>query len=488
MAKSYEQLLAAVRQNHPDWTDAKVQQRAMNRYQQQPNALQSGRVDMPAQGGSLQSYGGGYGGDPLAEASKLLFGNILGLGGDAGGWGFGDWMSQIGGGFSPISAPSIGSINPAGVNINLDELRSALEADARAAEGKSLGALDARVALGGLPGSSRHGVAQAQVSGDINRALQSELAQANYNAYDADAARRLAAEQANLQGQIANANNVMQAQALNNQSQLGAAQLAGSMFNNMNSFQLDKNSLLLDALSRSYDVTRAQQSDLLNNQYGLLNNQQNNMYNLLNNQQDRAMNYGMFGQNMDYLYNQLLMGGLAGKNDAMAYGLGQSGNMDYLAQAPLGGYNSLMGLLGPYAGAVGGPQVLGSGNSFGAGLGRSDSWGTAGGGSVGGGSSYVCSHMYANGLMDEKTKVLDEIYGWYTRVVSPDVYQGYAKFAIPLVHILERSPTLTRIVNTLVIVPWSIEMSRELGYSNKKNLVGQIIMSVGRRICKLLGK
>ena len=94
-----------------------------------------------------------------------------------------------------------------------DAMRDQFTQDATRAQGNMLGNLDARAAASGMSGGSRHGTATAQGMEDINRNLQSNMANIGYQTFDKDLDRKLG-----IAGQ-ADANNLARYQ-----SQLGSAQ------------------------------------------------------------------------------------------------------------------------------------------------------------------------------------------------------------------------------------------------------------------------
>lgn len=83
-----------------------------------------------------------------------------------------------------------------------DAMRDQFTQDATNAQNNMLMNLDARAAASGMSGGSRHGTATAQGMEDINRNLQSNLAQTGFGTFDKDLDRKLAiagqADQANL--------------------------------------------------------------------------------------------------------------------------------------------------------------------------------------------------------------------------------------------------------------------------------------------------
>ena len=94
-----------------------------------------------------------------------------------------------------------------------DAMRDQYTQDATRAQQNMLGNLDARAAASGMSGGSRHGTATAQGMDDINRNLQSNMANVGYQTFDKDLDRKLSI------AQQADSNNLARYQ-----SQLGSAQ------------------------------------------------------------------------------------------------------------------------------------------------------------------------------------------------------------------------------------------------------------------------
>lgn len=371
--------------------------------------------------------------DPMAQGARQLMENIGNVGGGASG-DFQNLLAQIGSGngsYTPINIPSLGGgggggfsagnisapelaaireINPETLNLDFTALRNSMGADANYAQGNALAALDNRAALAGMPGSSRHGIAQGQAIGEIQRGLQTNLAQKEYDALLSDADRRMAAEQANMQGRIATQGNQAQlgAAAMGANAQLGSAamganaqvqsaglganaqlgvaginanadlqraamqdatnriNIAGNIADQQGRLALDRNQMLYNALGDSYDRSigyKALNNQAATDRYGIrqngLNTRLGMQYGLMDNQQNRAMQYGMFNQNMDYQNNALLAGMLNGQNNTMQNALyyGMPG-MNQQVMAQLDPASQYMSMIQYYANALGNPIIL----------------------------------------------------------------------------------------------------------------------------------
>jgi len=107
---------------------------------------------------------------------------------------------------SPTNMQQVNSMIMGGSGNNYaDAMKNQYIQDANLAQRNMLSNLDARASAAGMSGGSRHGIATAQGMQDINRNLQSNLAQTGYNTFDKDLDRKLQiagqADQATLQRQ-----------------------------------------------------------------------------------------------------------------------------------------------------------------------------------------------------------------------------------------------------------------------------------------------
>jgi hypothetical protein len=473
MAK-LKKLMNKIAAKNPNLSAQQVQNRAQNRIAKR----QGGATNPIATGGGM--YGESQ--DPLAQGATQLFGDIQNIGGGANG-NLSNILAMLGGGgqYNPVSYSQAGGVRDIGsdaVNINLGQLRNALTTNANYALGQNLGALDARVAQGGLPGSSRHGVAQANTIADSDRNLQSTLAQANYQAYDADAARRLQAAQSNQSGDIAtmNANAGLQGQAMGANAQLQAAAMgdmtnrlgiAGNIANDQSNVALQRNQMLLNALGQAYDrsigykaLNNQTMADLSGQQYDYATNALNQKYGLMNNQQNRALQYNMFGDDLNFQRENLLSGLANAKNDTMNLGLSNSGNMSALGQASLNPYSQYMDLLGGL-GNLFAPILTGntSANSQGWSRGSSNAFGFEGGGGVGGsggsgggGSNCPLCFIFMEAKYGDGT--LDDVVRKYRdEAVTPRRMRGYYKLGEVLVPLMRKSKIVKGLVRLTMVDP-----------------------------------
>lgn len=123
------------------------------------------------------------------------------------------WQEQLGGGVYGEGGAGQDYINQLqgvasgqGTNAYQDQLKQSMIADAGAARGDMMNSMDARAAASGMSGGSSHGTATAKGNEDINRNLQSNMANVGYQAAESEKARQMQANQmlGNVYGQQQN--------------------------------------------------------------------------------------------------------------------------------------------------------------------------------------------------------------------------------------------------------------------------------------------
>jgi len=93
---------------------------------------------------------------------------------------------------SPTAMQEINGMIMGGQGNNYaDAMKNQYIQDANLAQGNMLANTDARASASGMSGGSRHGILQAQGMQDINKNLQSNLAQTGFNTFDKDLDRKL---------------------------------------------------------------------------------------------------------------------------------------------------------------------------------------------------------------------------------------------------------------------------------------------------------
>lgn len=80
----------------------------------------------------------------------------------------------------------------------------------------------------------------------------------------------------------------------------------------------------------------------------------------------------------------------------------------------------------------------------------------------------------------------DQAFGQMMREKYPIVMRGYHHLALPVVRLMQRSETATRIVHTIA-TPWANEMAYQMGVLEQGDGTGKIIMALGLTLCLLTG-
>jgi len=112
-------------------------------------------------------------------------------------------------------------------NDYVDAMKGQMQTDAGNRLGQQMAGLDARAGATGMPGSSRHGIVQAQAMDDSNRALTDAQTRLGYETFDQDLDRKMGIAQRADQFDMDRLNNVsgmLGAQQGAMQSGLGASQ------------------------------------------------------------------------------------------------------------------------------------------------------------------------------------------------------------------------------------------------------------------------
>jgi|GEM_PF-3167751 len=102
------------------------------------------------------------------------------------------------------------------------------------------------------------------------------------------------------------------------------------------------------------------------------------------------------------------------------------------------------------------------------------------------GKKIICTELYRQGLMDEITYKADQEFGRYLADNKPYVMKGYHFLAKPVVRLMHKSKLVTKIVY-VIAMPWAKEMSYKMGYREKGDFVGKIIMGIGLVLCGFTG-
>jgi hypothetical protein len=136
-----------------------------------------------------------------------------------------------------------------------------------------------------------------------------------------------------------------------------------------------------------------------------------------------------------------------------------------------------------------------------------------GGGGGGGGCKIICQKLAQMGFFDAAMNAADQEFGELLRSNDPDAYNGYIRWAAPVVELLEGggSSTFRKVVFPwlrdeqarkdlqikivahyldVIARPWAEEMAYRMqatGYS-KSNPAGRMIMDIGLPMCRLVAK
>jgi hypothetical protein len=168
-----------------------------------------------------------------------------------------------------------------------------------------------------------------------------------------------------------------------------------------------------------------------------------------------------------------------------------------------GGWEPVLGYFAPYFTPIGGYW----------GSQPRDADGDAGSGGGGGGCKIICQKLAEMGFFDSAMNAADQQFGVMLRDQDPDAYNGYLRWAQPVVDLLEgkgcvkfrkiiffwvqdeqrRQQMQSNIVAHYLDViarPWAEEMAYRMkaeGY-NKSNPAGRFIMNIGLPMCRSIGR
>lgn len=124
----------------------------------------------------------------------------------------------------------------------------------------------------------------------------------------------------------------------------------------------------------------------------------------------------------------------------------------------------------------------------------------------GGGSKIICTKLYELGLLSKKIFEADQKFGKKLSKENPEVYDGYIAWAKTVVDWMngkgpqcmfwikdkkkrnKAQKELSRKWAKAIATPWAKHMAYLMGVEKKDNLAGKIIMSLGKPICKVIGR
>lgn len=99
----------------------------------------------------------------------------------------------------------------------------------------------------------------------------------------------------------------------------------------------------------------------------------------------------------------------------------------------------------------------------------------------------ICGELGRQGLLDEETLSADAAFGRKVFLESPEVMIGYWRLAVPVVSLMKRSSAFTRLV-ALFALPWSRHMAYLMGIRDRDSLIGRIVMTIGKPVCRFVGR
>lgn len=98
----------------------------------------------------------------------------------------------------------------------------------------------------------------------------------------------------------------------------------------------------------------------------------------------------------------------------------------------------------------------------------------------------ICAELYRQGLLEKEIFELDEEFGRHLRKVDPDIINGYHRWALPLVSLMQRSITVSNIIK-IIAKPVVKHIAYQMGYPSKTYL-GAAMFTVGKHICRFIAK
>ena len=98
----------------------------------------------------------------------------------------------------------------------------------------------------------------------------------------------------------------------------------------------------------------------------------------------------------------------------------------------------------------------------------------------------ICAELYRQGLLEKEIFELDEEFGRHLRKVDPDIINGYHRWALPLVSLMQRSITVSNIIK-IIAKPVVKHIAYQMGYPSKTYL-GATMFTVGKHICRFIAK
>jgi len=103
------------------------------------------------------------------------------------------------------------------------------------------------------------------------------------------------------------------------------------------------------------------------------------------------------------------------------------------------------------------------------------------------GGKVICAELGRQGYLDAATMEADADFGRLMYLTDPQVMHGYWRLALPVVGLMKRSKAVTVVVSWIA-KPWARHMAYLMGTSQRNSLIGQLIHTVGKPVCRVFGK
>lgn len=97
------------------------------------------------------------------------------------------------------------------------------------------------------------------------------------------------------------------------------------------------------------------------------------------------------------------------------------------------------------------------------------------------GVTLICTELKRQGLLPKEVQEADHNFGVALTKSEPETMAAYQSMAAPIVNLMKKSSAFTSLV-AFWAIPWAYHVA------GKKNLVGQLVMSLGLPLCRLVGK
>jgi len=98
-------------------------------------------------------------------------------------------------------------------------------------------------------------------------------------------------------------------------------------------------------------------------------------------------------------------------------------------------------------------------------------------------TTVICTELYRQGLLPYDIYLADAEFG---RRAHPYTKAGYLLWAQPVVCLMQRSASVTRVVH-IIATPWTLSMAKQVGVRTEGSVVGTALMVVGVPVCWFLG-